>query len=235
MQKFRCPTCLTMLEGEERRCPACRSVLANRSQPFVLGNRSRITPRRPHPREREMPVRLQTFEVVEHIDEQRAVSPGSGPASPTSHPRTPRSPSPSRPCWRSRPTSQEPTRSRRETSAFGRNPRWSWSLSPYSLCRRRTQSRSNACDERAPATESSWKPRAAMREPKRLVPPCRRRAHRSGGGPYASPRRGRVAPYPGTSSSVRVSSVPIHHAGELGFRGLGVFALDRAIDPMRTS
>lgn len=62
MQKFRCPTCLTMLEGEERRCPACRSRLRKRRQPIALGNRSRITPGRPHPREREMPVRLPTFE-----------------------------------------------------------------------------------------------------------------------------------------------------------------------------
>ncbi len=38
MHKFRCPTCLTVLEGEERRCPACGSRLRKRRQPIVLGD-----------------------------------------------------------------------------------------------------------------------------------------------------------------------------------------------------
>ena len=54
MDRFRCPTCLTLLEGDEQRCPACRSKLRKRGQPIVLGENARISSRPPLPFERDM-------------------------------------------------------------------------------------------------------------------------------------------------------------------------------------
>jgi hypothetical protein len=45
MGMLRCPTCLTLLVGDEARCPACRSRLRKRSQPIVLGESNRIASR----------------------------------------------------------------------------------------------------------------------------------------------------------------------------------------------
>ena len=45
MEKFRCPTCLTLLEGGEQRCPACHSRLRKRGRPIVLGDAARLAAR----------------------------------------------------------------------------------------------------------------------------------------------------------------------------------------------
>jgi hypothetical protein len=45
MGMLRCPTCLTLLDGGEARCPACRTRLRKRSQPIVLGEATRIASR----------------------------------------------------------------------------------------------------------------------------------------------------------------------------------------------
>jgi hypothetical protein len=43
---LRCPTCLSLLlEGDEKRCPACHSRLRKRTRPIVLGESTRIQAR----------------------------------------------------------------------------------------------------------------------------------------------------------------------------------------------
>jgi len=66
MEKFRCPTCLTMLEGGEQRCPACRSRLRKRGRPIVLGDASRITSRALLPLELNMHKRVEASNAPGH-------------------------------------------------------------------------------------------------------------------------------------------------------------------------
>src|SRR5512140_3902605 len=54
MGMLRCPTCLTLLDGGEARCPACRTRLRKRSQPIVLGEKTRISARPQLQMEREL-------------------------------------------------------------------------------------------------------------------------------------------------------------------------------------
>jgi len=66
MEKFRCPTCLTMLDGGEQRCPACHARLRKRGRPIVLGDASRITSRPLFPLERNMRKRVEASDAPGH-------------------------------------------------------------------------------------------------------------------------------------------------------------------------
>jgi hypothetical protein len=66
MDKFRCPTCLTMLEGGELRCPACHSRLRKRGQPIVLGDPGRAGARRLFPFERDLQARVEASNDPDH-------------------------------------------------------------------------------------------------------------------------------------------------------------------------
>jgi hypothetical protein len=79
MEKFRCPTCLTLLDGDERRCPACRSRLVKRTQPIVLGDRARIASRPPLPRESQMLARAQALSARERPASDDAKADSSSP------------------------------------------------------------------------------------------------------------------------------------------------------------
>ena len=65
MEKFRCPTCLTLLEGGEQRCPACNSRLRKRGRPIVLGDASRLTSRALFPFERDLRERVEASNAAD--------------------------------------------------------------------------------------------------------------------------------------------------------------------------
>ena len=70
LETLRCPTCLTLLlDGGEKRCPACHARLKTRSKPIVLGERTRITAQPLLPREREMQARV----AAENAERERHV------------------------------------------------------------------------------------------------------------------------------------------------------------------
>jgi hypothetical protein len=77
MEKFRCPTCLTMLEGGELRCPACRSRLRKRGQPIVLGDRNRITSLPALPAERDLQARAQPSITLDETHPRSEPSPAA--------------------------------------------------------------------------------------------------------------------------------------------------------------
>jgi hypothetical protein len=66
MEKFRCPTCLTLLEGGEQRCAACHSRLRKRGRPIVLGDASRLTARPLFPVERDLQARVVASSAADH-------------------------------------------------------------------------------------------------------------------------------------------------------------------------
>ena len=79
METLRCPTCLTLLlDGGEKRCPACHSRLRKRSAPIVLGESTRITNRPLLPFEREIRDRAESSETEERW--RRPVAAESGAA-----------------------------------------------------------------------------------------------------------------------------------------------------------
>ncbi len=82
MEKLRCPTCLTMLDGGEQRCPACHSRLRKRGQPIVLGEASRITSRPLFPFERAMRARVEASSEPDHPWHRPHISPATGPSRP---------------------------------------------------------------------------------------------------------------------------------------------------------
>ena len=75
MDKFRCPTCLTMLEGDEARCPACHSRLRKRGQPIVLGDAGRVSSRALFPFERALRDRVEASNDPDHPWHRPHVSP----------------------------------------------------------------------------------------------------------------------------------------------------------------
>ena len=59
VETLRCPTCLSLLlDGGQKRCPACHSKLKTRGKPIVLGEQSRITAQPLLPLERELQARV---------------------------------------------------------------------------------------------------------------------------------------------------------------------------------
>ena len=89
MDKFRCPTCLTMLEGGELRCPACHSRLRKRGQPIVLGDAGRLTARPLFPFERDLRARVEASNDPEHPWHRPHISlsgRASGPPAPEPQP-----------------------------------------------------------------------------------------------------------------------------------------------------
>ncbi len=68
MDHLRCPTCLSLLgDGDEKRCPYCRTRFGNRGRPIVLGESNKISARPVLPIEWD----LQTQVMSEHRAQQR--------------------------------------------------------------------------------------------------------------------------------------------------------------------